>query len=91
MAVAKANVPPDLAREFEAMGEPVVTHRLTRFKDAHMRAAAHEWLAQQQAEREAVQRTAISRAGRRNRWIVAILAVAMVLGWAAAFALFFLR
>jgi hypothetical protein len=88
MAVARAKVPPDLAREFEAMGEPVVTHRLTRFKDARLRAAAHDWLAQQKEGREAARRAELRKAERRNRLIIAILAAATIAGWGVAIAIF---
>lgn len=89
MAGAKARIPPDFAREFEAMGEPVVTHRLTRFKDARMRAAAHEWLAQQKAERDAARLAAAKKIERRNRRITVALALAAALGWAVALAILF--
>jgi phage terminase Nu1 subunit (DNA packaging protein) len=84
-----ATVPSDLVREFEAMGEPVVAHRFTRFDDARMRAAAQEWLAQRTAEREAALDAAESEAERRGRRITAALAVATVLGWGVALAIIF--
>jgi hypothetical protein len=87
MAVAKAKVPPDLAREFEALGEPVVTHRLTRFKDARLREAAHLWLAQQRAERDAMRRAAeTQRASRRYRRFLVVATAIGIIGWAIAIA-----
>jgi hypothetical protein len=88
MAAANAKVPSDLAREFEALGEPVVTHRLTRFKDARLREAAHLWLAQQQAEREAMLHAAnTQRADRRYRGLVFIAIAIGIIGWAIAIAI----
>jgi hypothetical protein len=81
MAVANAKVPPDLAREFEALGVPVVTHRLTRFKDARLREAAHLWLAEQRLKREAARWRAEQVADRRSRRRLALAAVAGLLGW----------
>lgn len=86
MAAAEAKVPPDLAREFEALGVPVVTHRLTRFKDARLREAAHLWLAEQRSAQEASRRRSEQDADRLSRRRVAYAAAAAVLAWAAALA-----
>jgi Holliday junction resolvase-like predicted endonuclease len=87
MAIAKAKVSPDLAREFEALGVPVVTHRLTRFKDARLREAAHLWLAQQHAERDAARRAAVAqRANRRYRRMLIIATAVGIIGWVIAVA-----
>ena len=85
----KVHIPSNLAREFEAMGEPVVTHRLTRFADAGMRAAAQVWLAQQQVDREAASLAAEEEADRRSRRVTAILALAALVGWIFALAILF--
>jgi len=88
MAVPKPKVPPDLARELEALGVPVVTHRLTRFKDARLREAAHLWLAQQRAERDTMRRAAEAlRANRRSRKFLVIATVIGIVGWAIAVAI----
>jgi hypothetical protein len=87
MAVAKASIPPDLAREFEAMGEPVVTHRLTRFHDVRKREAAHLWLAQQKAERDTARLAAAREAARRSRRFTVLLAAATLIGWGVALAI----
>lgn len=84
MAAAKAKVPPDLAREFEALGVPVVTHRLTRFKDARLREAAHLWLAEKRTAQDLSRREAEEAASRRSRRRFTRVAVAAVLLCAAA-------
>lgn len=85
MAVADTKVPSDLAREFEALGIPIVTHRLTRFKDGRLREAAHLWLAQRQAELAAAHEAAArQRAGQRYRRFLAVTAAIGVAGWAFA-------
>jgi hypothetical protein len=91
MAVANAKVPPDLAREFEALGVPVVTHRLTRFKDARLREAAHLWLAEQRLKREAARWRAEQVAERRSRRRLILAIIAALLGWAVLAAAVLLR
>lgn len=82
MAVANAKVPPDLAREFEALGVPVVTHRLTRFTDARLREAAHFWLAEQRLKHEAARWRAEQAAEHRSRRRLVLAVIAGLLGWA---------
>jgi hypothetical protein len=82
MAVANAKVPPALAREFEALGVPLVTHRLTRFKDARLREAAHLWLAEQRLQHEAARVRAEQAAERRSRHRLILAVAASLLGWA---------
>lgn len=87
MAAAKAKVPPDLAREFEALGVPVVTHRLTRFKDARLREAAQLWLAEQRSAQDSSRRQAVEEASRRSRRRLTVVAIAAVIACAAALAI----
>lgn len=71
-------IPRKFLRQFEALGEPVVIHRLARFDDRAQREAALEWLRQCRAARREAQVERERQKGRRENRRVAIAAIGTV-------------
>ncbi|HEX2116846.1 MAG TPA: hypothetical protein VHM01_20770 [Alphaproteobacteria bacterium] len=88
MGAARARIPPELAEQFERLGEPVVIHRLTRFDDPTFCRAAREWLAEREAARRLVRHNQELASERQDRRRTAILTSALILSWVILFAFF---
>jgi hypothetical protein len=90
MGAVGARIPPELAEQFERLGEPVVIHRLTRFDDPAFCRAARDWLADREAARRMARHSRERASERRERRRTAILTSALMLTWVILFAFFIL-
>lgn len=91
MGAVRARIPPELAEQFEKLGEPVVIHRLTRFDDPAFRTAARDWLADREAARQVARHGRELAEEKRERRRMILLVAGMVVAWTAMLSLFFLQ
>jgi hypothetical protein len=83
MGALHARIPPELAEQFEKLGEPVVVHRLTRLDDPAFCRAARDWLADRETARQVARHGRELVEDRRERRRMILLAAGLVIAWSA--------